>query len=73
MEEERAKYNISIDSYRTNLSVMQNERAEGREKGREEGRAEIRIANALSMLADNMPIELVAKYSGLTIEEVKAL
>lgn len=79
--EERAKYNISIDSYRTNLSVMQNERAEGREEGREEGRAEgreegraeIRIANALSMLADNMPVELVAKYSGLTIEEVKAL
>lgn len=69
MEEERAKYNISIDSYRTNLSVMQNERAEGRE----EGRTEIRIANALSMLADNMPVELVAKYSGLTIEEVKAL
>lgn len=67
--EERAKYNISIDSYRTNLSVMQNERAEGRE----EGRSEIRIANALSMLADNMPIELVAKYSGLSIEEVKAL
>lgn len=35
--EELKIYNISLDSYRTNLSVMKNERKEGREEGREEG------------------------------------
>ena len=38
--EERQKYNISIDTYRTNLAVMQNERAEGWAEGHAEGRAE---------------------------------
>ena len=32
-----------------------------------------RIENAKTMLIDNMPYEAVAKYSGLSIEEVKAL
>lgn len=79
--EERAKYNISIDSYRTNLSVMKNERAEGRAEGMAKGRAEGRaegernraIQSAMKMLTDNMPIELIAKYSGLSVEEIKAL
>ena len=30
-------YNISIDTYRTNLSIMKNERAEGRAEGLAEG------------------------------------
>ena len=38
--EELKQYHISIDTYRTNLAVMQNERAEGREEGRAEGREE---------------------------------
>ena len=46
--QELKQYNISIDTYRSNLAVMKNERregyeegrAEGREEGREEGRAE---------------------------------
>ena len=38
-EEERLKYNISLDTYRTNLSVMKNERAEGRQEGLAEGLA----------------------------------
>ena len=28
-EEDRIKYNVSLDTYRANLSVMKNERAEG--------------------------------------------
>ena len=32
-------YNISIDTYRTNLSIMRNERAEGRAEGLAEGMA----------------------------------
>ena len=33
-------YNISIDNYRTNLSIMRNERAEGLAEGMKKGRAE---------------------------------
>ncbi len=48
-------------------------RAEGREEGRAEGRAEERLANARRMKADNLPIELISKYTGLTPEEIDAI
>ena len=41
--------------------------------GREEGREEEKRRIALAMLADEMEIPLVAKYSGLSEEEVKNL
>ena len=48
-------------------------REEGRAEGREEGRAEGHIEDARKMKADNMPIELISKYTGLTAEEIEAL
>ena len=48
-------------------------RAEGRAEGREEGRAEERLANARRMKADGMPAELIAKYTGLTLDVVNSL
>ena len=84
-EEERIKYNVSLDTYRTNLSVMKNERAEGRAEGLEEGigigRAEgigigqrkTQIATARQMKNDGLPIDMIQKYSGLTAEEINAI
>ena len=50
---------------------------EGREKGRAEGRAEGEHGKALSvarqMKADRMPAEVIAKYTGLTVEEINKL
>ena len=46
---------------------------EGMEKGREEGREEGRVEAAKNMLADEISIDLVAKYTGLSIEQVKEL
>ena len=43
------------------------------EKMRNETVRERNIECALEMLADGMPYEKVAKYSKLTLEEVKAL
>ena len=40
--EELKQYNISIESYRTILSIMKNERAEGISEGSAEGKAEER-------------------------------
>ena len=48
-------------------------RAEGLAEGRAEGEARTRRENALKMRADNMTVELIAKYTGLTAEEIAAL
>ena len=52
-------------------------RAEGRVEGRAEGRAEGELNMALEsahrMKADGMPAELIAKYTGLTVEKIKQL
>ena len=83
--EELKQYNISIDSYRTNLSVMKNERAEGTAeglakglaKGRAEGRAE-GIAEGLAkaakrMLAIGIPVEQISLATGLSVNEIMTI
>ena len=46
---------------------------EGRAEGRSEGRAEVRAEVAREMLADGMPVDKIAKYTALSIEEIAAL
>ncbi len=48
-------------------------RAEGLAKGRAEGLNEAASAIAVRMLSDGMPLETVAKYSGLSEDEVRKL
>ena len=48
-------------------------RAEGLAKGRAEGERDKAVASARSMKADGMPAELIAKYTGLTVEEIESL
>ena len=48
-------------------------REQGREEGRKEERRELTAEIARRMLADNLPVETIAKYSGLTEEQVAAL
>ena len=52
-----------------------NEAAEkkGIEKGRAEGELQAKLALARSMKADNMPVEAIAKYTGLLIDEINKL
>ena len=45
----------------------------GLKKGREEGIEENKRENARKMKADNMPAELIARYTGLTIEQINSL
>ena len=47
--------------------------AKGREEGRAEGRNEEKLVIARKMLSDGMSIELVAKYSGLTEDEISKI
>lgn len=87
--EERERYNISIDSYRTNLSVMKNERAEGiaegmqkgLQKGREEGLHEGLqkgmqkgiLSTALKLKQMGMTTQMISEATGLSEEEIAAL
>ena len=45
----------------------------GEARGRAEGKAEAKSAIARRMLEDGVPAETVAKYSGLSAEEVRAI
>ena len=45
-------------------------RAEGREEGREEGRADAKQQIAINLLQLGTPCEIVAKATGLSLEEV---
>ena len=75
--EELKQYHISIDTYRTNLAVMQNERAEGREEGRAEGLAQglekLKAATlniAKQLIPTGMPAEQIAAITSLPLETI---
>ena len=46
---------------------------EGLKEGLEQGRSFEKAETARKMKADGMPVELIAKYTGLTVEEVDRL
>ncbi len=48
-------------------------RAEGVAQGRAEGIRETKLKNAKAMKGDGLPVSLIAKYSGLTEEEINRL
>jgi predicted transposase/invertase (TIGR01784 family) len=52
---------------------IQLERADAAKEGEEKGKAAGKAEGAKAMLSDNMPHELVVKYTGLTMEQVEAL
>lgn len=76
--EERAKYNISIDSYRSNLSAWRYEREEGVAEGMAKGIAQGR-AEGISETARNLKkmgvltAEDIAKATGLTVDDINNL
>ncbi|MGN1231930.1 MAG: hypothetical protein ACI4UJ_00590, partial [Candidatus Cryptobacteroides sp.] len=47
--------------------------AEGREKGREEGLAEKALSDAKNLLAEGISPETIARCTGISLEDVKAL
>ncbi len=67
--EEARAYEDSLKVYRD----LKNSIDTAREEGREEGREETLAQTALNMLADDLSIETVARYTGLSTEQIKAL
>lgn len=76
-KEERIKYDYALKRFRDTLNTITGAelkgRAEGLEKGRAEGKKDKALEMARSMKADNMPAELIAKYTGLDMEAVNSL
>ena len=80
-KEEYAKYFESEKIYHDLDGAFRTASAKGMEKGRAKGRAEGRaegelnkaMETARNMKADGMAAELIAKYTGLTVEEIKQL
>ena len=79
--EERLEYAESVKDYWDYYSTMQTAHKKGKAEGRAEGlvegeakgRAEEKKENARKMKADGMASDLIAKYTGLTVEEVEQL
>ena len=68
-KEEQAAYRRYLD----NRVILADQIFTAKGEGRLEGIVEERLANARKMKADNMPTELISKYTGLTAEEIDAL
>ena len=79
--EERREYQESVKDYWDYYSTMKTAHKKGKAEGRAEGlvegeakgRAEEKKENARKMKADGMASDLIAKYTGLTVEEVEQL
>jgi len=68
-DEERFRYQTSLDRYRTNVAVIQNERAEGRA----EGQYIMQVQIARSMKQMGMSTEQIAQATGLSVAEIKEM
>ena len=75
--EEYLQYISSLKVYRDNKNSLDTARAEGEAKGRAEGeakgKAEEKLEIAKNLKKDNLPVELIAKYTNLTKEEIEKL
>ena len=76
-KEEQEKYDNSMMVMWDNYAVYQHAEEKGIIKGEAKGRAEGRVEEkkeiALNLLAYNTPIDIIAKSTGLSIEEIKKL
>ena len=71
--DELDRYDRVIDSIATEKTLLAGSREDGRAEGRAEGRTEGAREIALAMLDQGLPVEMVAKCSGLAVEEVREL
>ena len=72
-KEERIKYDRALKRYRDTYNAMTGAEMKGRAEGRAEGVEDNKRDNARRMKADNMSAELIAKYTGLSIETINDL
>ena len=67
--EERLKYDDVLKRYRDTLAVMEGQKQEGFREGMEKGKTEI----ARNFKNDGIPLDVIARNTGLSIEEIEKL
>lgn len=67
------RYSESLQALRDNQRGIEYAAWKAREEGREEGREELKHEIAAKMLKSGMPVETVAGFTGLSVDEVVAL
>ncbi len=72
-KEERNMYDSSLKYKWDNKNVIDYAKEEARGEGREQGAHEKAIYVALEMKKENFPFEQIAKFTGLSIDEIKRL
>ena len=76
-DSERRDYEVDLEKYIKTMGMIRTGREEGREEGRVEGRLEGREERqkeiARSMKENGLSVEMIAKCTGLTPEEIEAL
>lgn len=71
--EEREHYHIDLDTYRTNLAVLEHERNEGYAEGRAEARAEVRKAMIRALKENGVSVSLIADILDIPESETEEL
>ena len=72
-EAEYDAYRNTLDLYRTELATLEAAVEEGMEKGLKKGLLTERLRNARRMLAEGLSCELIARVTGMSVEEVMKL
>ncbi|MCF8373710.1 MAG: Rpn family recombination-promoting nuclease/putative transposase [Bacteroidales bacterium] len=72
-KDEFRQYQESLNAYRDIKNSIDTAWEEGREEGREEGEKKKQIEIARGMKMDALSIELITKYTGLSISEIEKL
>lgn len=70
---ERNEYFQDMTTERDRANQLATAESKGLEKGLAEGRAEGRVEIARAMLKDGLHVEVIAKYSGLSVKEIERL
>ncbi len=71
--EELEAYDRYWDAVSVEKTITKDFYIKGKEEGEKKGRKEEKIAIALEMIRDNIPIETIAKFTKLTLEEIQGL
>ena len=71
--EDKIKYEFDMTTERDIRNQIRYAERKGMEKGMEKGMTQQAINTARRMLEDNVPVETIVKYSGLTEEQIAAL
>ena len=68
-EEERRFYELREKGRRDYLNAIETSERRGKIEGKIEGKME----TAILMLADDMPLDRISKFTGLSLQEIEAL